>query len=338
VKIVFGILAVLVIPAAITLSTVRLPLQRSDVEMNPTPLGYTVSLLIYLVPVLTLHQWFSRRFVDRLDYRRRAFRRTVATLIPLGFALDVVLGYALLTFDNPAATLGIRLPALSFADFSFPLHLPVEEFVFYALGFIAILAVYVWCDEYWLKLYNVPDYDIPPGTTGRGLPLLLAQLQIRIPLTISAALVGAAWMYKAFGPHEYHDGFPTYFTFLVLASLLPSMLLFESTRRFINWQAFCFTLLWVLLTSLLWEATLAAPYQWWGYQEWHMLGLFVGAWFDLPIEAVLVWLAVTFTTVMVYEAFKILLSLKRVCGMEWRAALYGGDFRAWARSQLRPTS
>jgi len=48
------------------------------------------------------------------------------------------------------------------------------------------------------------------------------------------------------------------------------------------------------------------------------------------------WLSVTFTTVMVYETSKILLSLNRVCGMEWCTALYGGDVRAWARRQLRP--
>ena len=39
-----------------------------------------------------------------------------------------------------------------------------------------------------------------------------------------------------------------------------------------------------------------------------MMGLFIGAWFGLPVEAVILWLSVTFTTVMVYETFKILIS------------------------------
>ena len=36
-----------------------------------------------------------------------------------------------------------------------------------------------------------------------------------------------------------------------------------------------------------------------------MLGVFIGAWSDLPIEAVLVWLAVTYGTVILFEAVKI---------------------------------
>jgi hypothetical protein len=57
--------------------------------------------------------------------------------------------------------------------------------------------------------------------------------------------------------------------------------------------------------SLLWEATLALPYQWWGYQPERMVGLFIGAWAGLPIEAVCVWVAVTYTTVIVFEVVKL---------------------------------
>jgi len=41
------------------------------------------------------------------------------------------------------------------------------------------------------------------------------------------------------------------------------------------------------------SATLAVPYGWWGYQQKQMMGLFIGAWAGLPIEAVVVWIAVT---------------------------------------------
>jgi hypothetical protein len=36
-----------------------------------------------------------------------------------------------------------------------------------------------------------------------------------------------------------------------------------------------------------------------------MMGVFIGAWSDLPVEAVLVWLAVTYGTVILFEAVKI---------------------------------
>jgi hypothetical protein len=362
-RVLFVIIAVVVIPAMFTLNTVKLPLAASDVKQNPTPLGYTVSLLIYLVPVLTLYWWFSRRcdegdgpfrrharavlgrFVAppseyRQDYRRSAYRRTLLTLIPVGFLLDIVFGHAFLTFENKQATLTVipLFPAFDFSSGRFVAHIPVEEFVFYTLGFLAILSVYVWCDEYWLEKYNVPDYEVPPRGN-RGLPPFIAQLQIRTPLLIALALLAAAWAYKRFlaAPRDARVGFPSYFTFLVLASLFPAILLFRSTQRFINWRAVSFTVLWVVLTSLIWEATLAAPYGWWGYQPFHMVGLYVGAWFKLPIEAVLLWVSATFTTVMVYEAYKILISMKRVCGVDWRTAMFGPrSVGEWAKEQLSP--
>ena len=79
------------------------------------------------------------------------------------------------------------------------------------------------------------------------------------------------------------------------------------------------TFLWILLVSLLWEATLAVPYDWWNYHHGVMMGIFIGAWAELPIEAVCVWFAVTFTTVIFYEVIKIWLAMKKPA----RAAFFG---------------
>jgi hypothetical protein len=54
------------------------------------------------------------------------------------------------------------------------------------------------------------------------------------------------------------------------------------------------------------------------------------------VEAVILWLSVTFTTVMVYETFKIFICMKRYCGDNWRTALFGHDFKAWCRAELKP--
>jgi hypothetical protein len=78
-----------------------------------------------------------------------------------------------------------------------------------------------------------------------------------------------------------------------------------TARPFINWRAFSLTLFFILLVSLLWEATLAVPYQWWDYQPKQMMGLRIGAWAGLPIEAVCVWIAVTYATVIVFEIVKL---------------------------------
>jgi hypothetical protein len=68
-----------------------------------------------------------------------------------------------------------------------------------------------------------------------------------------------------------------------------------------------------------------------------MTGLYVDAWFRLPIEAVLLWVSATFTTVVVYETYKILISMKRVCGVDGWTAMFGPrSVAAWANEQLRP--
>lgn len=69
----------------------------------------------------------------------------------------------------------------------------------------------------------------------------------------------------------------------------------------INWRAFSLTLFIILLTSLLWEATLGVPYGWWDFQDAQMIGLRITAWSRLPVEEVFVWIAVTYATVIVYE-------------------------------------
>src|SRR5206468_11759156 len=93
--------------------------------------------------------------------------------------------------------------------------------------------------------------------------------------------------------------------FKSVVSIIPSAGFFHTAQPFINWRAFSFTFFLILLISLLWEVTLAIPFGWWGYRPATMLGLFIRAWSGLPVEAVCVWLAVSFTTVITYEVIKI---------------------------------
>ena len=328
-RVVFALLAVMIIPTVVTLHRVQQGLDPMDLKRdhNPTPLGYTVSLLIYLVPVVAMYLWFRRRYREGsgVDYRRGAYRWTLWSLIPVGYVLDIAFGFPFLKFENKNAVLPYPppLPAFSYDAGRFVSYLPLEEFVFYTLGFMAVLSTYIWCDRYWLSRYNVPDYEQPPSDAGRGLPERIVRLNLVEPVAISVTLIALAMAYKWYGPHPYHQGFPSYFTFLVLASLFPSVLFFRTTGRFVNWPAVSFTLLCVTLTSLIWEATLAIWYGWWGYKEQHMMGLFILGWHKLPIEAALLWVSVTFTTVIVYETFKIFIAMKTHLGHGWKTAFLG---------------
>src|SRR5262252_7233529 len=106
--IVIGMLAMLVIPAAITLHSVRTPASL-QVEANASPYGYTWSLLLFIVPILVIALWFLPS--EGLEIPQRAFWRTIWILVPLGWLLDIIFARWFFTFPNPKATLGILAPA-----------------------------------------------------------------------------------------------------------------------------------------------------------------------------------------------------------------------------------
>jgi hypothetical protein len=286
---VMAMLAIIAVPAGITLHSVRVPATVQIASANPTPHGYSWSLLLFIVPIAVIGGWFLPR--EKVRIPKHAFWETLMLLVPVGFGLDFFFANRFFVYPNPGATLGIGAPALGGA-------IPVEEYAFYFTGFLAVLLLYVWSGEYWLGAYNVPDY---PGAarTLRGLfgfhPM---------SLIVGVVLVAAAFAYKKL-LSPFPDGLPGYFIALVVGSTIPSVALFKTARRFINWRAFSLTLFMILLISMFWEATLAVPYKWWGYQPGQMMGLFIGAWAGLPIEAVSVWISVTYTTAIVYEILKI---------------------------------
>lgn len=288
-RVVFLMAGLLILPAALTLRTVLHPGALQIKSPNPTPLGYTWSLLLFLIPLAALGVWFARRPV--LDSVRKSFWLTIAVLAPLGIGLDLLFGNTFFTFPNHQATLGINVPALGGA-------IPIEEFVFYLAGFMLVLLSYIWADEYWVAAYNIPDYR----SQAKGLRRIA---QFHAPsVVLGVALIAAAVIYKKlYSPAP--EGFPWYFVYLTAGAIVPAAGFFRTAQPFINWRAFSFTFFLILLISLLWEVTLAMPYGWWGYRPAAMMGFTIGAWRDFPIEGVCVWLAVSFTTVIIYEVIKI---------------------------------
>lgn len=295
--IVVATLAMIVIPAAITLHSVRIAPPPIPLNPDSTPHGYTVSLLLFIVPITFIAIWFLPS--EGLHVPQRAFWWTLVILVPLGCLLDFVFAQWFFDYPNVGATLGIPAPALG-------RPVPLEEYFFYLTGFLAVLLLYVWLGEYWLAAYNVIDH---PGEAKKTSRLLHFH---PTSLILAAVLIGAAWFYKKhLALPEDQAGFPGYFIFLVVGAFLPAVTFFPVARRFINWRALSLTLFFMLLVSLLWEATLAVPYQWWGFQHRQMIGLFIGAWSGLPIEEVCIWIAVTYATAIVFEVVKVFLASER---------------------------
>jgi hypothetical protein len=283
-RLVLAILAMIAVPAGLTLHTVHISPAVDANVANPSPYGYTVSLLLFLVPILAIGFWLAPK--EEVQISKRSFAWTIGLLFPIGALLDFFFARTFFTYSNPGATLRITFPALGGG-------VPVEEYIFYFTGFVAVLLIYIWLDEYWLAAYGVPVDDQTRISFTR---LLRFHPQ---SLVWAVVLIAAAILYRWTFIKE--PGFPGYFIFLVIGALAPSAALLPSAMPVINWRAFSLTAVLILLISLLWEATLGVPYGWWGFQDAQMIGIRITAWSRLPIEEIFVWIAVTYATAIVYE-------------------------------------
>jgi len=286
---------VVVIPVALTLNTVKHPLHSELTSSNPTPLGYSTSLLLFVLPVLIIAYWFFTH--PKINFQKPALLITLSLLAPLGVILDILFAHSFFTFENSGAVTGWSIPGVG-GD------IPLEEIIFYVSGFAFVLLLYMWGDEFWLDRYNVPDYTSSVAGIGRilrfhGSSFLIASL-----------LIVAAIIYKKMFS-DVPEGMPWYWIYLTLIGMTPAIGFFHGASPFINWRSLSFTIVVVVLVSIIWEVTLALPYQWWDYQHRQMMGVFIKAWHDLPIEAAMLWISVGYSSIIIYETVKIWLATKK---------------------------
>jgi hypothetical protein len=298
--------------AASTLAMIRIGVSQQPIDptQNPSPLGYTFSLALFVIPCVVFSVWVWRS--PRTAEQRRACFITLILLIPLGFILDLFFGRTFLRFPNLDATLGILLPGYDLrsgwrglAGSGWEPFLPVEEFAFYALGFVAMLLAYVWGDEILFRASKVDDRQRTPRVFRGWKATLLFWL------AVGAGLFGIAWLIRRAVPSQSGAAFPGYFLFLLIASIVPSLFCSRVAFQFINWRALATSWLFVLTISQFWEASLGVPYGWWAYEPDQMMGIFLKPHCDLPIEAVLVWTLGSWTTVIIYETLLTALSVGR---------------------------
>jgi hypothetical protein len=255
-------------------------------------LTYATSLLLWLLPILYLGPLFWSQTDEGTGRRRRALFGTIAVILILGVVLDLVFGHLTLTFLEcpPAGRAYVACITAFSGD-----RVPIEELFFYALGPAAIVLAYACADERWLDRYNPPDAlkDV-------------RLVQVSPRLVVSAGIAGVIGLviWRITG----HS--PVYYWFLVAGALLPAMFLYRAIGAYVNWPAFAATTLHVVVTSIIWEVTLAIPRGWWGYRESGMIGIAIAAWSSplsmFPIEAAFVWVCVVFSSVLSYEFAKAL--------------------------------
>jgi hypothetical protein len=248
---------------------------------------YTVSLCIWIIPLFILGFFIIQKKM-LVPEKSFAVLITVAVLSAIGFALDLVFGNLFFTFPEPRAVLGITVNKI-----------PVEEFVFYIAGLWFILFAYVFCDEFYLKKYNPSDAKYAKYRSRIGRRFFY---HIKSCVFAGILLIAGFVFKRIVNPQG--ENVPGYFFFLVILIYTPAILFYRVTKLFVNWRAFAFTLLITSLISIIWEVTLALPRGYWGYQEGAMLGVFIGVWDNLPLEAVTVWIS-GLVVILIYEFLKI---------------------------------
>lgn len=253
-------------------------------------LSYMSSLLFWAIPIVYLTWTFRTITAGGQGRRRKALLASAGTIVVLGVLLDFLLGHKTLRF------LDCQKPDWGEYAYCLPAvggFVPIEEILFYALGPVAMVLVYACADEVWLRRYN-PFDDL--------IDAKLLQFSPSIAVTAAAASVVLLIAWRVNGT------FPTYAAFLAAGALLPAMFLYRCVSGLTNWPAFAVTILYTLVTSIVWEVTLAIPRGWWGYEPSGMLGWCIKAWSPdgtiFPVEAAFVWLTAPFFTVLSYEFAK----------------------------------
>jgi hypothetical protein len=252
---------------------------------------YTVSLLLWIVPVVAMGAFLHRR-KSLGSVQRTALVINLVIFAVIGCMLDLLFADRFFIFVNPDMTL--RIPIR---------NIPIEEFLFYIFGFWFIVLFYAFNDEYFLRKYNKDDRHYIRYAS-RIKNLLVLFFRPWHLLILALVLIGLTLLKRWLNPAG--ALLPEYMVFLCIIAYIPFIFFWRLTRTFVNLRAFILVVVLTTLISIIWEVTLALPRGYWNYNHNYMLGLFIPFWHSLPVEAVTVWLFSSLI-ILCYEYSKIAL-------------------------------
>lgn len=298
-----------------TIASIKTPLAIPEYEPDSSRLGYTLSLAMVWGPIAILLFWFTRHPEIKKN-SLKAFWLTVCSLVPVWTLLDLLAAPSMFQFPNCFATLQIYWPGWIPGE-GFTGKVPIEEIFFYLGSCILMLMIYIWGN---LFLFKKQQIVINSEEVRRLVPLVRFDYKV---LLIGAGVLGFTYIYRFFifdgqypsfpaplldcrvpAPKMSGGGFPLYFTILFTIVFTPAVMIWHRAWPSVNPAALFFTIVVAVLFSLVWEATLAIPYGWWNYNPRWMMGVFIDPWYNLPVEAVCLWLLAGWGAILIYEFFR----------------------------------
>jgi hypothetical protein len=276
--------------------------------------GYTWSLLLFALPATALALWVARGWgmyppgpaPRQVRIERRALVRVALAVTLFGYGMDFLIADLFFRFPDPAARLGWNWPGLDWHKdaggwrlVGVGLVIPVEEVLFYVSGGLFMAVTYVWGSLWFFESYRValPAANSPPSTwavrrTGQGFEIDVWTLLLGL------GLAGAGYWFQS---SRGNGIFPGYLAFLLALGFIPSSIGFASVRGWVNWRAFAFMEVTLVLVSVIYEGTLALHHGWWDYERDWMVGVYASPWWDLPIEATLLWLLAGWPVALLHQ-------------------------------------
>lgn len=322
---------------------------------DPSPLGFTIGLLLYFVPFAVAWTWgmVDKEFAEHRRPLNQALLiiGSIAVILDLGF-----LGASCFTFPNTNSVLNCCwLPAIDLvAPYSF--RVPVEDVLFYVLATGLTLVIYAWGNLTWQKTNSedyVPKLDTAdvarlvrlgrvercwhhdhiseepfPGVVRGLLTLVKRSWREKVSRISTCLFFGAAGAVAVGGMFLGGEGtFPLYAVWLLLGAGISSSIMLGACIDHVNWRSFAATALYMTLLSVLFEITVALPYGWWGFEDQILLGVRFTAWWDLPVEQLFLYVINTYEIVLVYETVVL-----------WRAWRERGRGKAFHEDLVRRTA
>ena len=273
-RVILVMVVVLLSAAFVSMSSIERsaePLYKSVPDWSP--LGYTYSLALFGFPLVALILWFRKH---RRKHARhgRAFWLTMGVFSVLWCAVDIFLANLFFRFPNAAAHIKPMFWGYMWGQ-GFTHSIPYEEFAFYFGAISVILLLYLWSREEWYDALLAADPRITrsgPAAPHRSWICTGARCSgapRHSPPRCSTRSSGPMTTMRACRGTSCCSG---------AMAVIPTALLTRRISPFMNDRALLFTIMAVMLVSLLWEVTLALPNGWWNYRHEHMMGLFMKPW------------------------------------------------------------